>query len=415
MTGRAAGSLLTALEAFRNVLTGQPVLGIGLLLVGGWFLGRAMSKLGLPAMAGFIGAGVILGPMVLGVVHSDLHDELGVITEVAVALIAVVIGSEIAPLKIRAMDRAMAVMTSVRLLATLLLVSVALRLTGLVSWPAALLLGAIAAATAPATTVALVRDLKARGSFIERLYSTVALEDAGCVLLFSVTAVFAPGFLLRGSSGIPEMLLSGLLRASASIATGVGFGFVISRATRRSRRENDIYIIGLALVCLMTALANSYGLSPLLAGLASGALLANRRRGSRRVTNALEGMAPPLYAAFFAIAGTEISFRGTAWWATTAILTTAVLSRAAGKYLGAGLGAAASGEHPLVRRYMGAALLPQGGVAVGLALFLQSSPEFVSLPEVTSMVVSVTLLSVMVNELVGAPVSRWAISRGSTL
>jgi Kef-type K+ transport system membrane component KefB len=403
--------LTESVRAIRGTIMQQPVFGIGLLLAGSWLLGRRFASLRLPAITGFILTGVILGPSVLDLVHTDLHDELGIITEVALAVIAVAVGSELAPLRLKRKGAKTVALTLIQLLATLGAVTAALTLLGLASPAEAVLLGAIAAATAPAATVALVRELKARGGFVRKLYEIVSLDDAGCVLLFSIAAVFTPG-MLRGSEGAAS---NAMMRLGVSAAIGWVFGFVIHRATLRSRRMNDIYIISLALICIMTALADSYNLSTLLAGLTAGAFLANRKRGGRKVVNALEELAPPLYAAFFAIAGTELTLGGIASPAMLYTVAAVVLSRVLGKQLGTRWGASAVRENSLLKRYMGTALLPQGGVAVGLALCLQSSPAFRDLPGTTSMIVTVTLLSVLLNELLTPPLSRWAISKGSTL
>jgi len=402
-------------ETFRNTVILHPVFGIGILLVGSWFLGRLAARLRLPSITGFIVAGMVLGPGMLGMVHSDLHDELGIITEIALALIALVIGSEFSIRKLRATGKSVVTITATQLALTFVMVTGALYLSGLADLPLAAMLGAIATATAPAATVAIVRELKARGSFIDHLYGVVALDDAGCVLLFSLTAAFAGAALSTSGISVAASLLHGLREILGSIALGIVSGLAIRFATVKSDRNNEIYIISLGLICLMTALATTSGLSPLLAGMAAGAVLANAPRGSWKVVNTLEQISPPLYAAFFAIAGTELNFSVFRSGSIMLIGAVLVIARGIGKYYGVWAGAHISGTDPLLKKYLGFAMFPQAGVAIGLALYVQSLPFLQGFEELTSTIVSVTLISVFVNELTGPPISRYAIVRGATL
>lgn len=407
--------LVSALATFRETVSLHPVFGIGILLVGSWFLGRLAESIRLPSITGFILAGLLLGPSLLGLVRSDLHDELGIITEVALAVIALVIGSEFSAAKLRRTGRPVIIITAAQLLLTFVAVASALLLTRLASLPMALVLGAVATATAPAATVAIVRELKARGPFIDHLYGIVALDDAGCVLIFSMAMAATGSALGGGGEGVAGALLHGLREIAGSLALGIAAGFALRLATSRSSRANEIYIVSLGLLCLMTALATTYGFSPLLSGMAAGTVLANSRHGSWKVIASLEQISPPMYAAFFAIAGAELNLASFAGGGVLWMGVLFVLARALGKYFGVRLGAGLAGSDPLLRKYLGFAMLPQAGVAIGLALYVQSSPVLQGHPEFASAIVGVTLFSVFVNELTGPPVSRYALVRGATL
>lgn len=407
-------NIVQAIVTFRDTVSSHPVFGIGILLVGSWFLGRLAAALRLPSITGFILAGMLLGPWVLGLVHSDLHDELGIITETALAVIALVIGSEFSASKLRRTGRPVLIITTVQLLATFFTVCLTLYLTGLADLSLATVLGAIATATAPAATVAVVRELKARGPFIDHLYGIVALDDAGCVLIFSLAMAVAGGT-LGGDTGIAASIIHGLREVAGSLVLGAATGLILSLVTERNRRLNEIYIISLGLLCIMTALATTFNLSPLLSGMAAGAVLANSRHGSWKVVASLEQISPPMYAAFFAIAGTELNLDSFGTGSLLVIGTLFIAARAIGKYFGVRLGAGMAGSDPLIRKYLGFAMLPQAGVAIGLALFVQSSPLLAGHEQLSSTIVSVTLLSVFVNEITGPPISRYAIVRGATL
>ena len=407
--------ILIWLLEIRDVVSIHPVFGVGILLVGSFLLGRLALKVGIPAITGFIIAGMILGPSLTGMVHSDLHDELGAITEVALACIALVIGSEFSLTKLRRTGRAVVIITLVQMFLSFGAVTAVLWLTGLMPLAAAALLGAVASATAPAATVAIVRDLKARGPFVDHLYGVVALDDAGSVLLFSIVAAFAGASFGGGETNILHSVMHAVREIGGSLLLGAVVGWLIHLSTSGRGRTNEVYIVSLGLIFLLTAVATTFGLSALLAGMTAGAVLANMGRGAFRVISSLEQLSPPLYATFFAIAGTELSF---SIFSTGRVLLMGALfitARALGKYYGVWGGARMAGSNPLIRKYLGLAMLPQAGVAIGLALYIQAAPFFAGHEELASTMVSIVLMSVFVNELAGPPISKFAVVRGATL
>jgi Kef-type K+ transport system membrane component KefB len=408
------GEVMEFLLAFRDEASLHPLFGIGVLLMGSFFLGRLAVAAGVPSITGFIIAGLILGPSVLGLVSHHIRGELSALTELALTVIAVVIGTEFSAGKLRKTGRAVVIITAAQMLLTFVLVTASLALSGLLPLYAAAMLGAIASATAPAATVAIIRDLKARGPFVDHLYGVVALDDAGCVLLFSAIAAWA-GNSLGAGEGMGHAVLHAAREIGGSLLAGAASGLAVHFLTRGRTKTNEIYIASLGVVCLLAGLCSSFGFSPLLAGMMAGTVLANTGRGPFRVISSLEQLAPPLYATFFAIAGTELDpgmFRGGPILIMGILF---ILFRALGKYFGVWAGARISGSHELIRRYLGLALLPQAGVAIGLALYVQSSPVFAGYPQLSSTIVGVVLMSVFVNELTGPPVSRFAVVRGTAM
>lgn len=410
--------IIQFLVGLRDMFNAHIVFGLGILLTGSYLLGMLSEKVGIPAITGFILAGLMLGPEGLGMVHAEHQPALSSVTEIALAIIALVIGSEFNFRKIRKVGKPVVLITLVQIGATFTAVTLALSALGMQP-AAAAIMGAIASATAPAATVAVVRDLKARGSFVDHLYGVVALDDAGCVLLFSAVFAIAGSSLGGTEAHLGQALLHGLGEIAFSLGLGAAAGWLMHLLTRKVNRDNEIFIVSLGIVCLLSAMSNQLGLSPLLSSMTAGMVMANISRKSHRVLSTLEGLSPPLYAAFFAIAGTELTL-GVFTEAGVLLLGVAfVISRAAGKYGGVFMGAAIAGSDRLVRRYLGFAMLPQAGVAIGLVLFLQAVPFFQStdpaLQALSHTMVSIVLFSVFINELAGPPVSKFAVVRGATL
>jgi Kef-type K+ transport system membrane component KefB len=288
--------------------------------------------------------------------------------------------------------------------------------------PFALLLGAIASATAPAATVAIVQSLRAHGDFVDYLYGVVALDDAGSVILFGIIFAFVSGMAVStGQAALaPSVLISrALLEVILSVLVGVISGFAIHLMTRRLFHNGALLIITLGGVLLATALASSFHLSPLLTNMAAGAALINLSTRNRRLFRNLGPLTPPIYALFFVIAGTELNPRLLLTGGILVPGTVYISSRAVGKYGGVWLGSVLAKTTRGVRDFLGICMLPQAGVAIGLVLLIEASPLRSLLPPgqagIISDMVNIVLLSVFFNELVGPPLSRFAIIRGNEM
>ena len=405
------------LEVLKHELGTHALFSVGVLLVVGYFIGKGAERLRLPEITGFIVAGLLLGQSAMGVIPLHMNESLRTLTEVALGLIAVTIGGEFYWVKLRRMGKDVLVITAVQILLTFLAVSAGL-LVFHMELPYALLLGAIATATAPAATVAIVQSLRAHGVFVDYLYGVVALDDAGCVVLFGVVFAVVSG-MLSHAAGAGHIILHAVLEVLVSIVVGIVSGLLIHFMTRRKQNTNELLIVSLGMILLTTAIAVVFELSPLLTNMAAGAVIINMSARNHRIFRALEPMTPPVYALFFVIAGTElrpgiIASGGILLWGAVYILL-----RGLGKYSGVWLGCLFSGTDPHIRHYLGYSMLPQAGVAIGLVLLIQASPLLEGLvPAQRLMIdtmVNIILFSVFVNELVGPVFSRYAIVRGNKM
>lgn len=404
---------LSFLTLFRDTVGAHPVFALGVLLAGSWLLGTLAERIGIPSVTGFIIAGMLLGPGFSGMVHGDLYAQLETVTKIALAMIAVVIGSEFNLARMKRISRAIAAITVMQLGVTLLSVSLALHATGLVPLPVALLLGAIATSTSPTATVTIARGMRAGGAFIDHLFGAIPLDDAGCMLLFALVAAFSGGFLMPVESSVPMSVLFFLREAVGSLVLGLATGAAIRRGAAAAGGPNSVYIVSLGLICLMTALASAFELSPLLSGMAAGAVIANSRDRGRNVIDSLDRLSPPLYAVFFAIAGSELDFPVFGRGSTLLLGGIYIIARASGKYFGVWLGALLARTGIGVRRYLGLAMMPHSGVTIGLLLYVQAQAMHPGAADFPPMMVNIVLMAVFVNELAGPPLSRFAILRGS--
>lgn len=397
---------------------------MGILLLLGYLVGKLVNRVGLPEITGYIIAGLLVGESLLGVIPPHMGEGLGLVTEVALGLIALTIGGEFYWVKLKRLGAAIVIITLVQLLATFVIVSAVLALLSL-PMPFALLLGAIASATAPAATVAIVQSLRAQGKFVDYLYGVVALDDAGAVILFGVVFALAAGILAdvgaagAAAHGTVTIVFHALGEVGFSVLLGVGTGACIHMLAWRRSNQNEILITTLGVLFMATALAVVLNLSPLLTNMTAGALIINLSPENHRIFRILRPLTPPIYALFFVIAGTELRPQVLADPQIMLLGGAYILARAVGKYGGVWAGCRIAKTSTPIRNYLGICMLPQAGVAIGLVLLIEASPAMGALPQeyqsIIGMMVNIILLSVFINELIGPPLSRMAIIRGNEM
>ncbi|MBN2363926.1 cation:proton antiporter [candidate division WOR-3 bacterium] len=407
------------LLALKTLLSNHPMFAAGILLIAGYLLGRLAAKISLPEITGYIIAGLLVSDAVTGLYPRSMGHSFRFATEIALGLIALTIGGEFSLVKLRRLGRNVVVITVVQILSTFIIVTVALLLFKM-QLPYALLLGAIATATAPAATVAIVQALRAHGLFVDYLYGVVALDDAGCVILFGTIFAFASTLLApSGGMGSLAMVFEAIGEVLFSVLIGLLSSLIIHYGTRRKKKTNEIMIISIGVIFLSTALSIVLHLSPLLTNMAAGCLLINMSARNHRIFRILEPLTPPLYALFFVIAGTELQPHILLKSGTFLFGAIYILARAVGKYGGVYLGSSLIKAPSSIRNYLGLSMLPQAGVAIGLVLLIQASPLMSHVGEhqqqfILSMI-NIVLLSVFVNELIGPPLSKLAVIKGNEM
>ncbi|MBC8313019.1 MAG: cation:proton antiporter [Candidatus Cloacimonetes bacterium] len=409
---------------FQNILlsVSQHILfAIGILLISGYLLGKLAEKLKLPVITGYIVAGILLGESIGSVIELEMVKSLRPITEVALGLIALAIGGEFSRAKLKIIGKEVLIIAILQILITFVLVSLVMILLGF-NFEFSLLLAAIATATAPAATVAVVQNLRARGKFIDYLYGLVALDDAGSVILFAVIFAFI-GTMIAKVNG--SSIAGGILIANAlweiilSLLVGVLGGYILHKATRKRQNKSEIMIISLGIVFLTIGIAHPLHISPLLTNIMIGATLVNLSPKNQRISRILGTLTPPIYAAFFTIAGTELQL---GIFAKPEILffgIAFVIVRMIGKYSGVYLGAISCKSDSNVKNYLGICMFPQAGIAIGLVLMIQASPILANassqIQNLATNMINIIIFSVFVNELIGPPLTKWAIIKGADL
>ena len=413
-------SVINTVIHFKDLLGNNPVFGAGVLLIAGWIIGNIAAKVKLPHITGYIIAGIVVSESVLGVFPHHMGEGFSIITEIALGIIAITIGGEFYWGKLKRTGKAMIIITLIQLLASFSAVTLILWILDF-PLPFALMLGAIASATAPAATVAIVQSLRCRGKFVDYLFGIVALDDAGCVILFGIIFAFASNLTGASAAGTASFSIAfhAIMEVVLSIVAGVISGLIMHFTIKNRKQTNEVLVIFLGLLFLTIAISVVFKLSPLLTNMTAGAVLINMSAENHRIFRAILPVTPPVYALFFVIAGTELSLDVLSQNTILIFGAAYIIARAAGKYLGVYFGCRICKVEKKITNFMGMCMLPQAGVAIGLVLLIQASPQMQNLTSeystVVDTMVNVVLMSVFFNELVGPPLSKLALMKGCAI
>jgi len=402
------------------LLTHHPLFAVGMLLIVGYIMGKLVKLIKLPEITGFIFAGIIMGESILGLIPHHMNPVLTNITNTALGLIAFTIGGEFYFVKLKKLGKNIVIITFIQLMATFFIVSLSMYLFKM-ELPFALLLGAIASATAPAATVALVQSLRAYGSFIDYLYGVVALDDAGCVIIFAIIFAYVNNTLSPLSVDVSStyLILHAFGEIIFSLIIGAIFGGLVHFFTIKKSNSNEILITTFAFILLNTSISLVFNLSHLLSNMALGAVLINLSAQNHRIFRNLERLAPLIFALFFVIAGTELNPNIIFNRKILLLGSVYIFSRIIGKYFGVYAGCKISKTSDKITKYLGYCMFPQAGVALGLVFLVQASPIMNTLSSANLILidnmVNIILLSVFVNEIIGPPISKFAIIKGNDM
>ncbi len=381
---------------------------LGLILLLALGAGHLVKYAKIPEVTGYILAGVVLGPSMLGWVSMRNLAALEILSEVALGLILFSVGTVFEAARFRRVGRQVLLLTLYESVLAALLVTAGMLVVG-VEWKAALLLGAIAIATAPASTLMVIREVDSEGPLTDSLLAIIALNNIYCIIAFSlVGTVIDLSSGLDGSADLLGTLYAALYplvwQLVGSVALGFLVGLLLARwaAMIKETGETLILLGGSILFCV--GVARLLELSPLIASMAVGATMVNLSQRSQPLFETLSEADPPFYAIFFVLAGAELdlSLVGSLGLAGVVYL----VGRAVGKFFGARVGARRLGMAPAVRRYLGLTLLAQAGLAVGLTISAEHR-----FPDIAPAVVAIVLASVAIYEMFGPISTRWALVR----
>ena len=408
----------------------EALLAIGIAMFAGLFLSRLTSKLNLPDVTSYLVAGLLVGPLCLGrlgvpglgLTTFEAVEELGLLNDVALGFIAFSIGSEFRVSSLRKIGRQATVVAIFQALVATLFVDVALLLLHLVlgdKLPVStcILLGAIATATAPAATLMVVNQYKARGPLTDMLLPVVALDDAVGLIVFAVSNGIAKA-LVSGTISVVSVLVNPILEIILSVGLGMALGWIFSEVEIYFNSNSKRLSLAVAFVVLCTAISKLHfnlgevhiGFSSLLVTMMCPTVFCNLCDFSEQIMYQVERWTAPIYVLFFVLSGSELDLTVFADLAVVGIGVVYILTRSAGKISGSNISARMTRCPESVCKYLGITLLPQAGVALGMSVMVAA--EFGA---EGALVRNIVLFSVLVYELVGPTLTRIALTKAGDI
>ncbi len=411
------------------------ILCIALALFVGLLSSRLMKLVRLPNVTGYLLSGILFGPFVLGKFiggWSIDNPETSInaikwISEIALGFIAFTIGCSFRKEAIQHVGKRIVIITLFEALGGSLLVIGGLFIAHIFlkdQLPVSLILtfGAIAAATAPAATLMVIRQYKAKGPVVDTLIPVVAFDDAVALIAFAILFSIAKSLSGNAALSVMDILVWPLVEILGSLALGALLGLGISLGFRffKSRANRSIMIICAILIVVgLSMLAKTYSwkvsISSLLACMMIGAIFVNFREDASRTIERIDGITPPLYMLFFVISGASLDitiFASKGALTLVIIALIYVIFRCVGKWLGAFLGSKTTHADPAVQKYLGFTLFPQAGVAIGLATTAnQTFPD----ANQASLVLAVVLTATIIYELAGPVITKITLKKAGEI
>ena len=388
-------------------------------LVGGLLLSRLTKLLHLPAVTAYLIAGLVLGPFCLGAIglpglgfnSLEQTKAMSIVTQTALGFIAFTIGNEFRLSQLKAMGSSAIVIGILQAVFTTILVDIVLIalhfcFPTVLSLPAAITLGAIASATAPAATLMVVRQYKANGPLTKLLLLVVAIDDAVGLFLFAVSFGIATAF-SDGQISLLSMLVEPVLEVVLSLALGAFMGWLLNFVEQffHSRSKRLAISVGFVLLTVGLSMLKFHigpvhcGFSLLLVCMMTGTVFCNICDTSEELMERVDSWTMPLNILFFVISGAELDLNVLIQPMTLLVGVLYILARSAGKYLGSGISCRLTHRSKAISDNLGITLLPQAGVALGMALTASSLTD-------GDLVRNVVLFSVLIYELIGPALTK---------
>lgn len=390
---------------------------------------RLFRKLHLPAVTAYLIAGVLVGPYCLGALGldgvgfstADAVSGLSLVSEVALGFIAFAIGNEFRLEELKKTGKQALVIGVLQAVAATVLVDGALLLIHLampdkLSVPQLITLGAIATATAPAATLMVVREYKAKGPLTKLLLPIVALDDAVGLVVFAVSFGIAKT-MISGQVDLVSILVNPLIEIACSLVLGAVMGVLLTYLEKMFNSNTNRLNLTIAFVFLTASLSMldfhvgpvHIQFSSLLVCMALGTVFCNICPLSHDLMAASDKWTSPLFALFFVISGAELELSVFTDIAIIVIGCAYIVSRSAGKYFGTLGSAKLTKCSPAICKYLGITLLPQAGVALGMCT------TAMQLGEAGRLIRNITLFAVLIYELFGPVLTRWALTRAGEI
>jgi len=414
---------------------------VAVVLLVGFIGGKVAKRFKLPEVSGYLVFGLILGPSLMllfgggeGFITSIDQNTLKFISEIALAFIAFSIGSEFSISQMKKVGKKINTITMLEVIGVVIAVFLILFfipkpepiMTGYQPFSSGniafgLILASMSAATAPAATLMVMRQYRAYGPLTKTVLPVTALDDIYGIVIFGFFISIAQMLTSTTSMPVWLMITKPFIEVFGSIIIGMVLGFVLSKiVVKFDKIRDDMQVLSIIVVFLgigVSVLLNNYfsqynlGISSLLINIMIGTMIANMVKKPQGVFNSINDFTTPFYVVFFTLAGASLNLGIIKTSVLVFILAVAyIIARGFGKYTGARVGAKITDAEPAVQKYLGFALLPQGGVSLGLLVVVSSQ-----MPTFYPLISTIIMLSILIYETTGPIFAKYAISKAGEI
>lgn len=403
-------------------------LSLSIALLAGLLLSRLAKLVKLPAVTAYLISGVLIGPFVLGALNipgigiiSEQIEGFGLISDLALGFIAFSMGNEFRLSQLKKIGKQATVIGVLQALITTVVVDIALialhfAMPNTLSIPAAIVLASVATATAPAATLMVVKQYKAKGPVTDVLLPVVALDDAVGLVVFAISFGIARSM---GTAGVSPLaiILEPLLEIVLSLLLGFVMGLLFTLCEKYFHSRSKRMAVSVTFVMLTVALSGlkfeigdiHIAFSSLLACMMLGTVFCNICEVSEELMDRADRWTTPVLILFFVISGAELDLSVFAQWTVVVVGIVYIIARSLGKYYGANISARITKSDPNIIKYLGITLLPQAGVALGMAI------KAIELGPDGAIVRNITLFAVLIYEIVGPFLTKMALTKAGDI
>ena len=382
---------------------------VAIIILSGMIMARLVSKFKLPHVTGYLLAGVLIGPSILNLVPKEAGESLTVISEAALGFIAYSIGSEMNFKNLKRVGKSLITITIFEALMPAILVTLTMIYVFKQPLPFAIVIGAIASATAPAATIMVIKQYKAKGKIVDTLLPVVAMDDGVAIISFGIAFSIAKSLMKSGGSfSMVQAILVPLLEIFLALGVGFAVGIILCYLIPKIKGEDELLSSVIVSIFIAIGFAEFLNVSTLLVCMMIGITVSNFAHNSNRALNVINKITPPIFIAFFTLSGVDLNLGALKYAGLMGIGY--VVVRSIGKILGAYIGARITHSNKTVQKYLGLTLLPQAGVAIGLSMIAQTV-----MPTMGSTIRTIILASTVIYELFGPFIAKTALIKAGEI
>lgn len=382
---------------------------VAIIILSGMIMARLVSKFKLPHVTGYLLAGVLIGPSILNLVPKEAGDSLTIISEAALGFIAYSIGSEMNFKNLKKVGKSLITITIFEALIPAILVTLTMIYVFKQPLAFSIVIGAIASATAPAATIMVIKQYKAKGKIVDTLLPVVAMDDGVAIISFGIAFSIAKSLMKSGGSfSIIQAILIPLWEIILALGVGLAVGVVLCYLIPKIKGEDELLSAVIVSVFISIGFSQLLNISTLLVCMMIGITVSNLVHNSKRALNVINRITPPIFIAFFTLSGIDLNLGALKYAGLMGIAY--VVVRSIGKILGAYMGARITNSNNTVQKYLGLTLLPQAGVAIGLSMIAQTV-----MPTMGSTIRTIILASTVIYELLGPYIAKTALIKAGEI